>query len=207
MSSHHRMISIESQGRIYHIQGCPYSVRIQEKNQIILLKHEAKQMGYRPCKCCNRETFRYRWEQSMARSFAISNHMQLQEINKHLYVKTEIGIWKLVYMPEAEKFILYHGNAVCQNTPIDKAHKARYHRQKDMKKAETVMDVLSYIRSHDRYKKCVQEAGGNELAVKIDRKYEKQRSNRLRRQSARRIDSLFAMIERQNPEYKQLSMR
>ncbi len=206
MKKYQKMISVASRDKIYHRDGCPYIDRIKGKNSLVVLKKEAKKMGYRPCKCCNSADFQYKHEQTVIKKYAKANHMELQRLRNHLFVKTEMGIWKIVYLKDVEKFILYHGNNGSYETPIREADKAYYHRQMDQKEVETVLELLKYIQCHDRYRRQVKEAGGNEMAVKVNKKYARQRTNRMRRQGMRRMDQLFAMVEKDHPEYRALTI-
>lgn len=135
-----------------------------------------------------------------------SKKMEIYQDRNELFVKTSIGIWKIVYLQRSEKFILYHGNNGFSDTPVREGWKAIYHRQMDQKETMDVMDLMTYIYGHDRYRRQVEEAGGNEMAVPVSKKYAEQRSNRMRRQERNRMAGLFAMIERDHPEYKALTI-
>ncbi|MDO4620947.1 MAG: hypothetical protein Q4B09_10040 [Lachnospiraceae bacterium] len=103
-----------------------------------MTKNEARRMGYHPCKYCNKPDFQFDMKWYTMRSYAKYNHMKLAKIDKSMYVKTEIGIWKMVYKPDVEKYLLYHGNKGSENTPLEYADRGFYHRQKDLKEQISV---------------------------------------------------------------------
>lgn len=203
--SYLRIISIESKEMVYHSRGCQYARKMRNKNKIEVTKHEAEQMGYRPCKCCNSMNYRFQNENSMVEKYAKNNHMKLYYQKGIIYVKTEMGVWKIIYSKENQKFILYHANHQYSNLELEMADTAHYHRQKDEKYADTIMTYMIYIQKHDRYRKQVQEAGGDERAVKLNKKYAAQRKRRMRRQSYRRLEHIFAELEKENSGYAKLA--
>ena len=52
-----RVLSTES--KVYHRPACRYVKRIQYAHRMELMPWEAKQYGYRPCKCCNSMAYLY----------------------------------------------------------------------------------------------------------------------------------------------------
>ncbi len=200
-----KVISIESADKVYHNKNCQYALRMRKKNKTMVTKQEAKQMGYRPCKCCNSMSYRFKEEGNMAEDFSKKNQMETYFLNSILYVKTEIGLWKIAYSRKNQKCILYHGNFPYKELDICDADTAKYYIQRDSKHANTIMQHLEYILKHDRFRKQVEEAGGNEMAVSMNKKYAKQRRHRMQRQAYRRLNHIFAVLEQKHAEYVKLS--
>ena len=71
-----KVISIESADKVYHNKNCQYALRMRKKNKTMVTKQEAKQMGYRPCKCCNSMSYRFKEEGNMAEDFSKKNQME-----------------------------------------------------------------------------------------------------------------------------------
>ena len=69
-----------------------------------------------------------------------------------LYIKTEMGCWKIVYSRGLEEFALYHRND--KQKPLDFAHPEndRYHRQKDRLYFRDIEQILEYIYEHDKFR-------------------------------------------------------
>lgn len=206
MSSNYlRTISIASPDKIYHRRSCSYAARIKGMNKLIIPKREAAQMGYRPCKCCHSVKRNLKKELDALKNFAKRNDMELHFMQSALYAKTKIGLWKIYYSEKNQKYILFHANCGYANLAIKEADTARYHRQIDVKHSDTAMEYMKYIYKHDRYRMQVQAAGGNEMMVKVEKKYAVQRERRMKRQARRRVDALFAKIESEHSEYAQLA--
>lgn len=200
-----KVISIVSADKVYHNKNCQYALKMRNKNKTTVTMREAVQMGYRPCKCCNSMNYRFKAERSMTEDFIKKNQLQTYFLNSILYVKTEAGIWKIIYSRKNQKCILYHGNLPYTELDICDADEAKYHIQRDKKYANTIMQHLDYILKHDRFRRQVQEAGGDEMAVCMNKKYAKQRKHRMQRQARRSLDNIFATLEKEHAEYVKLS--
>lgn len=200
-----RVISIDSQKRVYHNRGCRYVQKMKKGNKLTVTRYEAGQMGYRPCACCNSMSYHFRNEKKTITDYAVQNAIKLCCANGLLYIKTEAGLWKIIYSRINQKFMIFHGNQPYKDLDIQRADTAAYHRQRDKKTSDSIVGCLIYIQRHDQYRRRVEEAGGNEMAVPVGRKYEKQRERRLRRQSDRRVEMLFSLLERENAGYRELT--
>lgn len=197
-----RIKSRESQK--YHRCGCKYEKQINKENRVELSLDEAKNRGFQPCKYCNSMSFLYQKEKRKIEWYRANKKMDFLLKDGMLYVKTEIGCWRLVYSRNHEHIALYHRNT--RQAPLDFQYpeRGKYHRQKDKYHFHSIDQVLCYIYDHDKYKKA--EKRGDKNIVYRSKKYKKQAERRKARAEHRRVDRLFQKIERENEEYLRCSI-
>lgn len=196
-----RVMSMET--HIYHKLHCHHARRIQEKNKMMMDLKAAKSYGYKPCKCCNGMNFSYNDEINSIDYFEKKKGMQFNYKDGVLYVKTNIGCWKLVYSRGMELFALYHRNRSEKEVDFVNPEHEHYHLQKDQAYLSSINAVLNYIYNHDKYREAEQQ--GCKMIVFSNKKYQKQAEKRKQRQQKNRVDCLFRILESQNEGYKQLS--
>lgn len=102
-----------------------------------------------------------------------------------------------------EKLAIYHRNASADPIDMNNLENEQFHRQKDIQYAENIQECLSYIYEHDKYRKAV-ESGAKDIHYS-SKKYERRAVRSKRRKSINRVNDLFAMLEKQNADYKKLS--
>lgn len=201
------IISLNSKARVYHQKNCRFATAMPDRYRKELTKHRAVEKGYRPCKCCNTMSYHFRTNRHELEKYASAKNMKLFCQSRLLFVQTPVGLWKICYSAKSENFVLYHGNRSNPQLAPREMKTAFFHRQTDELTADSIMQYLVYIHKHDDYRRRVAQAGGNEKAVTIGKKYEQQRERRFRREARRRLDDIFASIERKNPEYAKLAFR
>lgn len=196
-----RVMSMET--KIYHKPHCHHAKRIQDKNKMVMDPKAAKSYGYRPCKCCNAMSFSYNDELCSIDYYERKKGMQFNFKDGILYIKTNIGCWKLVYSRGMEMFALYHRNRSKQEVDFSNPDQEYYHLQKDQTYFCSINAAMSYIFDHDKYREAEQQ--GCKVIVFSHKKYQKQAEKRERRKQKNRVDYLFRMLESQNEGYKELS--
>lgn len=82
--------------------------------------------------------------------------MNFKHIDGVLYVKTEMGCWKIVYTRKEQYFVLYHRNSTNKQLDFEKPQNEMYHRQIDVPKEYTIEKYLNYIYEHDRFQQAEQ---------------------------------------------------
>lgn len=199
------IISLGSHERIYHQRGCHYEVRIKNKDKIEMSKKKAKRHGYEPCTYCYSMHFILKKEKGQIEKYLGEQHMMFAYHQGAVYIKTDIDLWKIIYVHAEEKFILFHANQLFSTYALENVMTAHYHLQRDVKPAAILMHHLVYIKKHDEYHRQVARANGNEMAVSVNKKYAAQREKRLKCQFQRNIMQLFNLIEQEHPEYKKLA--
>lgn len=191
--------------QVYHEYDCWHLRRSSKDRWRYITIDRANKRGFRPCKCCGTVRFHMRYEQKVLNRFIKGKNMEYRVIDDVMYVKTEISCWKIIYNPEAMTYALYHRNS--KALPVDFTHpqNEHYHRQADKGCTAKMEELFRYIRSHDAFRKSEQETGGDLKRMSVSPKYRQQYINRKRRQEHRRLDELFAALERKHPEYTALA--
>ena len=126
-----RMLSMESKSMVYHRPECRYARKVYKRNRMQMTWEEAEHHGYRPCKCCDGINFLYKLDEESIQYFAEMNNMDVDLKDNKIYVRTDVGCWKIVYKRSNQKFILLHRNYVSGRINLDEVDNAPYHRQGD----------------------------------------------------------------------------
>lgn len=192
-----RMMSRESANRVYHRPECRYAKKIYKRNRVQMNWEEAEWKGYRPCKYCDGAVFIYNLELGNIEYFAEQYTLNVDLKDNKIYVRTDVGCWKIVYRKSSQKFILLHRNYVNGRINIDEVENAPYHRQGDMAEAGSIMKYLKYIQKHDEFKQNMpSDLHQMPQDTKLQKAYYRSAKRREEKRSARRLDNLFLMIER-----------
>ncbi|MCM1398326.1 MAG: hypothetical protein NC225_02465 [Clostridium sp.] len=192
-----RMMSKQSNDMVYHRAECRYARKIYKRNRVYMKWEDAESKGYRPCKCCDGAEFLYNLELNNIRRFTAQHNMDIDLKDGKIYVRTDAGCWKIIYKISMQKFILLHRNYVNGRVSLEEADKAPFHRQGDMPDSGSIMKYLNYIQKHDEFKLNM-PADYRQLPQdsKKQKTYYRSAKRRAQKQSARRLDELFDMIER-----------
>lgn len=113
-----RIKSIES--NIYHRPTCKYISFMKPGNRETLLWEDVKYRGYCACRHCNNMSFLCSNEKKTIEWNKNIRNMEFKYIKGILYVKTDMGCWKLVYSRGMEQIALYHRNS--RQAPLDFKH-------------------------------------------------------------------------------------
>ena len=151
--------------------------------------------------------FLYQLEQDVAEKFCKNQHnMDMDLVGNMVYVRTDVGCWKIHYKNREQKFILFHRNFVKGHIALEDVEKAPYHRQKDMYEAGSILKLLQYIQGHDEFRQFG-PADYRQMPQRTrrQRNYYQAAKRIQEKRSARRVDYLFRMIE-QKEGIKQLSV-
>ena len=187
-----RIMSIES--KIYHQPKCRYLRSIKDKNMMELTQDEAQKQGFIPCSCCNTMDYHYKSEKQIIDFFDIKKGMDfLFDDRKELYVKTDEGCWKLVYLEEEERIGMFHRSHSRYPVNFNQPWRERYHKQKDRFMYVTIEDALYYIYEHDKFRSAI---NAGKMPKKLsNKKYKKSAKRAFRKQELSRMEDLFRMIE------------
>ena len=193
-----RMMSKESASKVYHRPECRYARKIYKRNRVQMDWEKAEWKGYRPCRCCDGGDFLYRLELEDIKCFAEHYDLDVDLKNNKIYVRTDVGCWKIIYKRSEQKFRLLHRNYVNGRIGLDEVDNAPYHRQGDMGESGSIMKYLKYIQKHDEFKqKMPDDYHQMPQDTRQQKAYYRSARKRAQRHSARRLDNLFAMIERE----------
>lgn len=191
-----RMMSKSATGKIYHRAECRYVRRIHKRNRIQMNWEDAEWKGYRACKYCNSDKFLYGLEEKQIELFAEKYNLDVDMADHAIYVRTDVGCWKIIYKNRRQRFILLHRNYVNGRIPLEQVEAVPYHRQKDMPESGKIMKYLKYIQKHDSFKQN-KPADYRRMPqdTKKQKAYYRAAQRREEKKSASRLDSLFTLIE------------
>lgn len=190
--------------KIRHRSDCPYKARMMKKNTVVLRSNDEKKTEYQLCKCCTTIKHHCRKEKEIIDFYRENRGMDFLQRGNSLYVKTKVGCWKIVHDREGGGFILFHRSNSRTELDFANPHMEKYHRQKDMMRAESIEEYLSYIHKHDVY--CDVKAQGKNVKNFTKEKYRRTAQKREDRRRHKRIDYLFRKLEEQHPNYIKYSI-
>lgn len=191
-----RVISRESASLVYHRETCYHVLRMKKENRRTISLRNAEERGYRPCKCCNNIRFAYEMELSHITDIASRYGMEVNLKNNAVYVRTDIGSWRIQYRKHAQRFILFHSVNRGPRPSLGEVELLHYHRQGDIWEAGTICKCLSYIGAHDEFKKKMpSDYRKMPQDTRRQKKYYQAAKRREEKRSARRLDQLFCMVE------------
>ena len=123
-----------------------------------------------------------------------------------MYIRTNIGFWKIYLKKEIGKYLLYHRNKYFSDMEFKQAAAGEFHRQTDEKPTESLAALIDYIGAHDRAKVTIQEDYRKlPQQTKKQKKYYKAAEKKAKAKEHERIDELFAMIENSRTEMRSYS--
>ena len=194
------VISTKSREKVYHKDGCRYAQTISKNNRLCYKKEKVEKNGYRPCKWCFQMAGRYQIEKDIVSSY-LEKHMSVMDrLGKYVYIRSDIGCWKVDFDNNNGVFSLYHRNHADGITAITEVEDDNYHRQRDHFAFPNLISAAKYIIQHDEAKKIISTRGYRNLphSTKKQKKYYNQAERRTRCEESRRIMDLFKLIEEQN---------
>ncbi|SFQ08391.1 hypothetical protein SAMN02910358_00678 [Lachnospiraceae bacterium XBB1006] len=184
---------------VYHQKDCPYEKRIGEHNRIEITVKQAKKRHYCACKYCGGE----KWEKRLLRERVAKWQSQYDlkitywEDASVFFIETKIGRWKACKEQDSTKYVLYHQNE----------RKPGYHRQHDMKKTASLETIIDYVSKHDKAKEIIRDDYRKlPQSTKQQKQYFQSAKRRAKRAERRRVRRIFAMLEEQQPELKEISI-
>lgn len=191
--------------RVYHKQGCIYEKRIQYKNRMVMSLGQAEENNYCECSYCSGLKGEVRVSQRQMKKWESKNGFSFTYApnTDTLYINSGVGFWKIFMLDEYKNYVLYHRNVYSKEMNFEEAIHGSFHRQKDVKAKESIEEIINYIVAHDKAKVIMMDDYHKlPQRTKKQKKYYRQAENRARRQSIKRLDSIFLALENQNPSLK-----
>lgn len=184
--------------KIYHRCGCIYAKRIKFDNRKEMSLEKAEKKHYHECKYCAGLQGDVRVHKK-----AISTWTEKKGVNftyhketDTLYMQTAVGFWKVFMKEELSEYLLYHRNKFYAGMSFQEAIHGDFHRQSDVKATESMEKIVDYIVAHDRAKLTIMDDYRKlPRSTKQQKKYYKAAERRDKRNAARRLDSLFLLLE------------
>lgn len=190
---------IDKKQRIYHRCGCIYAHRIKPDNRLEMSSEQAEKRHYHECKYCSG----LRGDANVHRAaFATWSRKKNMNFIYHkesdtLYIQTKIGFWKVFMKEELGEYLLYHRNTYSVGMKFSEAIHGDFHRQSDVKATGSMEKLVEYIIAHDRAKITIMDDYRKlPKSTKKQKKYYKAAERKDRRNAMRRLDFLFASLEK-----------
>ena len=73
-------------------------------------RSQAEELGYFVCPHCDGMRALYSFEKKAIEKYVGKENLFVDMVGDWLYVRTEIGCWKIVYQKKTGKFLLFHKN-------------------------------------------------------------------------------------------------
>lgn len=144
-------------------------------------------------------------------AFATWSRKRNMQFNYHkpsdtLYIQTEVGFWKVFLKKELGEYLLYHRNTYSAGMNFNEAIHGDFHRQSDVKATKSMEKLVEYIIAHDRAKVIIMDDYRKlPKSTKQQKKYYKAAARRDKKQAMRRLDSIFASLEKSQAGMKRYS--
>ena len=213
MKGEHGMLVVASnkvnkKQRIYHRCSCIYAKRIKWDNLMEMSDKKAKKRQYHECSYCAGLQGDVNIHKNIFKTWERKKNMKFIYHKKSdtLYIQTTIGFWKVFMKEENGKYLLYHRNVYSNGMDFTEAIHGEFHRQLDVKVTESLDDIVEYIVAHDNAKIIIM----NDYR-KLPRNSKKQKQyyetaqRKDRRRAARRLDAIFASLEKTQEGLKKYS--
>lgn len=191
--------------KVYHKPDCIYVKKMKPRNRMVLTESQARSHHFHSCKYCGGlkgEVRVYNPFPDWEKQYHIA--IDYAEKTETLYIRTEIGCWKIFCKEKLGKYLLYHKNIYRKEMTFGQIVRGEYHRQTDVSPTSSLHHLINYIVEHDRAKQIMEE-DYRRLPKKTarQRKYYRQAERRVKRRERRqmelRISQLFASIEEKDP--------
>lgn len=149
-----RVISLISKQRVYHKDGCPYVSKISDKFKKFVDVEKREFKKYRPCKYCGgmRGYARIFHKRPSRRKYEKGINCWYDDRTGYIFMKTNIGFWKVYWKPSTSRLLLFHRNGENENKSNRELMNGKFHRQTDVGPTDNFDSLVSYISSHDRNK-------------------------------------------------------
>ena len=180
------MLYYSQNSRIAHFEGCHHLKMIQDDNINCFDTYaEARENGFRICKCCDPVMKAYKNETEELTTFCAENGLICFAKDSVVYLQTVHSKWKV--MPSDEGgLIVYHKNTRFKKKDIQ-SPVSGYHLQNF--NCKDILGVCKYVLDHDCYRyhnplKKDKKAGAKTGSPKGSRKWRAQQE-RIKKQNRR----------------------
>ncbi len=194
--------------KVYHKLSCMYAKRIKKDNCMVLGPEHAERLGYCECKFCAGLRGEIKTGKQKMKSYEKKYDVSIvyREETDTLYVKTDVGFWKIYLNKQSKKYVLCHRNYYDKEIPFETAIYGGYHRQHDVKEMQDIHCLIEYISKHDKAKVVIRDDYRKlPKATRRQKKYYHQAERKVKEQETKRIDDLFLLLEQKNPSMRMLA--
>ena len=202
------VMSMDSKNKKYHKNGCYYANRIKYRNSMSMTSGQAIKYGYCQCKYCGGLKGYFRVMDHQIRAWEKENDMTIayDDERDRVFIRTKIGFWKIVVSSKSGKYMLLHRNIYREDLNDLEARRGDFHRQRDVSETDSLSKIVSYIAAHDSAKIIIAADYRNlPRTTKKQKKYYAIAEKKSKQRSIRNVDSIFSLLESQNPGMKALA--
>ena len=143
------MLYYSCNSRIAHFEGCHHLKRVQENNLYCFDSYtEAKENGFRICKCCDPVMNAYEKEKEKLLPFCAENGFICFAKDSVVHLQTVHSKWRV--MPsDGGGLVVYHKNTRFKKNSVQ-SQVAGYHLQNV--NCRDILEVCKYVMDHDDYR-------------------------------------------------------
>ena len=195
----------KSKDKVYHKPGCVYAERIKNENKQMVGKKKAIANHYHECKYCAGLKGDVRVHKNDFQNLENKYDMKIiyEKKSDTLFVQTKVGFWKIFLKKEIGEYLLYHRNKFDPQMTYYQAINGEFHRQADVDPAQTIAQLLDYVKAHDKAKVVIMDNYRKlPKSTKKQKKYYKAAEKRERKKACQRVDYLFTTLEKANADMK-----
>ena len=186
---------------VYHKCGCIYAGRINPLNRKVReIQDVERKSKYCACKYCGGIAGELKVNKKQISRMEKNSGIKVyfDSFTETIYVQTENGFWKMFYKKDIGQYLLYHRNTYDATYSLGKLKHGDFHRQCDVKPADSITTHINYIVAHDKAKKIIADDYRKlPRQTKKQKKYFNIAKKKAHRQEVRRLDYLFAVIEKE----------
>lgn len=114
--------------------------------------NEARRDGYHLCNCCSPAASHYYAELESIALFCRRSGFTTYLVSGEINIMSDIDVWKIVPFGRDSKLTLFHQNSLPAKATAQSDSIRGFHLQ--YRQAESILEYLEYIRSHDAYRKA-----------------------------------------------------
>lgn len=200
--------AVDGKKRIYHRCGCMYARRIKADHRLEKSGDKVKRRHYRECKFCAGLQGDVNVHKNAFDTWSKKENMTFtyRKETDTLYIRTEVGFWKVFVKKELNQYLLYHRNAYSSGMDWRQAANGTFHRQSDVPATESLGKIVGYVAAHDRAKVTIMDDYRKlPRQTKRQKKYYRAAEKREKRNAGKRLDSLFVALENSDPDMRKYS--
>lgn len=187
-----------NQKKVYHTKKCIHTKRIKEDNKLELTLTQAKKKGYKECQCCHGMSGLILENKTNIKNWKKNNDIKFYYAIKQrtLYVRTEIGFWRISMKRGTDQLLLYHRNNYNENLTYTQAKAGGFHRQTELAQTQSLQKIVEFIIKHDKAKVIIQDDYRKlPRATKKQKKYYNFAKKKEQKKAIQRLDKLFEQIK------------
>lgn len=135
--------------KIYHHKSCQYKKQIKYYNRVTIDSNIAKRNGYVPCKVCCSMRHIYNISLHNIKQLVSGTGIIFDITGESIYVQTHASIWRIDYIAEELRFVLYKCDQYTRMNGFDDYSHLIFNAHDVVKNLDTLSRCFIYIISYD----------------------------------------------------------